>query len=51
MGRVAHEGGEKQFRIEFEGAVESLHAIDAVVLLGLNGEDEDREIKGRRGGG
>ena len=51
VGRVAHEGGEKQFRIEFEGAVESLHAIDAVVLLGLNGEDEDREIKGRRGGG
>src|SRR5215467_1224413 len=25
--------------------------MDAVVVFGLNGEDEDREIEGRRGGG
>ena len=51
VSRVADEGGERQFRIELWGAIESLHAVDAVMVLGLNGEDEDREIKGRRGGG
>src|SRR6266498_653135 len=51
VSRVADEGGERQFGIELAGAIESLYAVDAVVLFGLSREDEDREIKGRRGGG
>src|SRR5437867_4476758 len=33
MSRVADEGGERQFRIELGGAIEGLHAINAVVVF------------------
>src|SRR5499426_1882851 len=51
MSGVANEGGEKQFRVELASAVEGLHADGAVMVFGLSREQEDREIKGRRGGG
>src|SRR5262249_57484415 len=51
MGGVAEEGGEQEFRVELASAIERLHAGGAVRVFGLGQEQEDREIKGRRGGG
>src|SRR5215813_7261171 len=51
VSRIAEEGGERQFGIELGGAIESLQATDAVMLFGLSQEQEDREVKARRGGG
>src|SRR5262245_2239987 len=50
MSGVADEGGEQQFRVELASAIEGLHAGGAVMVFGLSQEEEDREIKGRRGG-
>src|SRR5262249_7730751 len=51
VSRIAEEGSESEFGIEFVRTIERFHAIDAVMLFGLGKMNIDGHVVGRGGSG